>query len=96
MRRRLSEREQAPALQSGAGPRSPAHFGVRRLAAALSPRELAVTRERRSLPDLALSPPEWLMPENMTLFASRSYAGRMGREPVPVVFRCAPSHGKPL
>jgi hypothetical protein len=49
MRPRLSEREQAPALHSGANPQSPAHFGVRRLAAALSPRELAVTSERRSL-----------------------------------------------
>jgi hypothetical protein len=49
MQPRLSEREQAPALHSGSNPQSPAHFGVRRLAAALSPRELAVTSERRSL-----------------------------------------------
>jgi hypothetical protein len=61
MRPRLSEREQAPALHSGTNPQSPAHFGVRRLATALSPRELAATSERRSLPDCALSPPEWLM-----------------------------------
>jgi hypothetical protein len=72
MRPRISEREQAPALQSAVGPRSPAHFGVRRLAAAFSLRELPGTRERRSLPDFALSPPEWLMAENRTLFTSRS------------------------
>jgi hypothetical protein len=53
MRPRLSEREQAPALHSGTNPQSPAHFGVRRLATALSPRELAATSERRSLPDCA-------------------------------------------
>jgi hypothetical protein len=58
MRPRLSEREQAPALHSGANPQSPAHFGVRRLAAALSPRALAATSEQRSLPYCALSPPE--------------------------------------
>ena len=45
MRPRLSEREQAPALQSAVGPRSPAHFGVRQLAAAFSLRELPGTSE---------------------------------------------------
>jgi hypothetical protein len=50
MRPKLSKRDQAPALHSGANPRSRAHFGVRRLDAALSPRELAATSERRSLP----------------------------------------------
>jgi hypothetical protein len=49
MRSRLSERQQAPALHSGASPQSPAHFGVRRLATALSPRELTATSERSSL-----------------------------------------------
>jgi hypothetical protein len=53
LRPRLSEREQAPALHSGANPQSPAHFGVRRLATALSPGDLAATSERRSLPDCA-------------------------------------------
>jgi hypothetical protein len=46
MRPRLSGREQAPAFRSNANPRSPANFGVRRLDAALSPRELAATSER--------------------------------------------------
>jgi hypothetical protein len=43
MRPRLSEREQAPAFHSGANSQSRARFGVRRLATALSPRELAGT-----------------------------------------------------
>ena len=55
MRPGLSEREQAPALHSAANSQSPAHFGLRRLDAALAPRELAATSERRSLLDCALS-----------------------------------------
>jgi hypothetical protein len=54
MRPKLSKWEQAPALHSGANPRSRAHFGVRRLDAALSPGELAATSERRSLPDFGV------------------------------------------
>jgi hypothetical protein len=72
MRPRLSEREQAPALHIGANPQSPAHFGVRRLAAALSSSELATTNERRLLPDCPLSPAEWLMAGNRESFSPRS------------------------
>jgi hypothetical protein len=72
MRPRLSEREQAPALHSGANSQSPAHFGVRRLATALSPRELAATSKRGSLPDCAKCPPRRLKARSGRLFSSRS------------------------